>query len=1000
MSTFNFPIKNNLSVRFSREQKVFQQLTHKDALMDALISLYNNTAKCQHKDPQESANAFVQLYKPICHEFNKTKISLKDFKVLNKDTYVEGAFGKVTIVKSIHDKENIYAMKTLNKSHLIKQAGRSSPMEERLILSNENEEWLPKLYASFQDPENLYLVMEYAHGGDLENLMSIRDYKFNEDEARFYCAELILAIERVHELGYMHRDIKPANILIDSKGHIKLGDLGCCISIDTTESLFPVGTALYMSPEMSDSTFGTTIYGPEADWWSVGIILYELLYGVTPFTGKVSDIQKSLMNPKVQFDDKIEVSKEAKDLITKLLLKTKSDRLGVKGGVSGIKSHPFFKDINWTTLRKEAIPPFIPSIKSLDDTTFFAATNSQDEEDEDVFEFEDDEEEDDEEDMYRDYQFIGYSYTCSQLSKDTPSTANKESRKLDDNKAFLAQFRQKLTQPANNLEEEKLKLQQKYESEIAELKALLNEKSNTLDNIHHQMEEEKSSMNNLHSEEICRMTTLLQEKDARITELQSKVNTLETNNNDENIQRSEDIKNLNTLLEEKNEEIAVLASKNKALEVNNKKVESNLDTLLLAQSELESNVKLLAQEKKELETDLGQVKKQLEEQNDAADSTLNQELTNLRNKVETLESQLKEKVEKEIPSLESENEKLYAENRELNEQLHELENQVAAFDSKLSNEAIKSKELVSQYESKLKAQSTDYDMVIKQTKAECLELKNELLTLQNQTSTATRMKRSTKSLPSIPSNASPQLTPSAEYSPGEGRSLILSSMWQRDRDSLRNVQQALEESERKLAFAKKQVIRLKREVKCFQNYTFEQERNSEAPIKGDHYNENSFHIPHNVMDYSDKKSPTHRSIPTGKTTAKKTPLPITPPHNAVDYFSSVSSMGSIITEKNLDMLNNNTPLLKEAKIRPVYVNRDSYSKKDSAPSAISDSDALIMKEIRKEQNFINSTKRTIAARARLSRSRCEIDQELERSLELSNKKMIALQSKLEKPISI
>lgn len=125
-------------------------------------------------------------------------------------------------------------MKTLNKSHLIKQAGRSSPMEERLVLSNENEEWLPKLYASFQDTENLYLVMEYAHGGDLENLMHSRDYKFNEDEARFYCAELILAVERVHQLGYMHRDVKPANILIDSKGHIKLGDFGCCMSIETT----------------------------------------------------------------------------------------------------------------------------------------------------------------------------------------------------------------------------------------------------------------------------------------------------------------------------------------------------------------------------------------------------------------------------------------------------------------------------------------------------------------------------------------------------------------------------------------------------------------------------------------------------------------------------------------------------------------------------------------------------------------------------------------------
>lgn len=167
---------------------------------------------------------------------NKSKISLKDFQLLHKDTFVEGAFGKVTIVKSKHDKENIYAMKTLNKSYLNDQIDRSSPMEERLILSNENEEWLPKLYASFQDTKNLYLVMEYAHGGDLENLMERRSYKFSENEAKFYCAELILAVERVHQLGYMHRDIKPANILIDSKGHIKLGDLGSCISIDTTVS--------------------------------------------------------------------------------------------------------------------------------------------------------------------------------------------------------------------------------------------------------------------------------------------------------------------------------------------------------------------------------------------------------------------------------------------------------------------------------------------------------------------------------------------------------------------------------------------------------------------------------------------------------------------------------------------------------------------------------------------------------------------------------------------
>lgn len=135
----------------------------------------------------------------------------------------------------------MYALKTLNKTYLVGQMDRSSPMEERLVLSNENEEWLPKLYCSFQDEKNLYLVMEYAHGGDLENLMERRQELrgsggaalFSEEEAKFYIAELILAVERIHQLGYIHRDIKPANILIDQLGHIKLGDLGSCISIDT-----------------------------------------------------------------------------------------------------------------------------------------------------------------------------------------------------------------------------------------------------------------------------------------------------------------------------------------------------------------------------------------------------------------------------------------------------------------------------------------------------------------------------------------------------------------------------------------------------------------------------------------------------------------------------------------------------------------------------------------------------------------------------------------------
>lgn len=165
--------------------------------------------------------------RPVYHDLEKSKLSLKDFKIINSKCAI-GAFGKVTIVQY---NQHIYAMKTSKKSKLIHQSHHSSPMEERLILSQQDP-WLPSLFASFQDEKNLYLVMEYAPGGDLQGLMERRQYQpFPEHEAKFYIAELVLAIDRVHQLGYIHRDIKPGNILIDKQGHIKLGDLGSCISV-------------------------------------------------------------------------------------------------------------------------------------------------------------------------------------------------------------------------------------------------------------------------------------------------------------------------------------------------------------------------------------------------------------------------------------------------------------------------------------------------------------------------------------------------------------------------------------------------------------------------------------------------------------------------------------------------------------------------------------------------------------------------------------------------
>ncbi|KAG2233680.1 hypothetical protein INT48_009424, partial [Thamnidium elegans] len=686
---------------FAKEQRVFQQLTNKNALLDALVSLYNNTSKCLHKQ-EDTTNKFIQLYKPIYHEINKSKVSLKDFNLLYKN-FVEGAFGKVTIVKSIHDTENIYAMKTLNKSYLNQQIDRSSPMEERLILSNTNEEWLPFLYASFQDKKNLYLVMEYAHGGDLENLMERRSYQFNESEAKFYCAELILAVERIHQLGYMHRDIKPANILIDSKGHIKLGDLGSCISTDTNDDLFMVGTMPYISPEMCN--FESSAYGSEVDWWSVGIVLYELLFGQTPFTGRDIQIQMNLLNPNlsIHFNPDIHISDQAKDLLTKLLSKSKHDRLK---DPSHIKLHPFFKDLDWDTLHTTAVPPFIPSIKSLDDISFFASTNNQDEEEEEEEEEEDDDDEEEDEDVDRDLPYIGYTYSCNALSNILALQENVGDN--NNNRTYLTQLRQKLIQP-----EEDKKIRQ-YDKEISTLKAQLIEKDYIID-------------------------TMKQKEQCMQTETE----------------------NLQSLLDQK-----------------------------------DTNINTQSQRIQHLESKL--------------DTTIKQEITNYQQTITSLQRELEHKV----PLLEKENKQLSTEISTLRQQLLHQSTEISSLEQQL---LCQSKDHLSQF----KNQDTDYTMLINRAQSEINELKQELAKLQNSTTTRF-IKRTNKSLPIIPTITTTTSSISQEYSPAQGRSLILSTMWQRDRNSLKTVQQALEASENKLAFTKRQVQRLKKEVKCFQKYTFEQ----------------------------------------------------------------------------------------------------------------------------------------------------------------------------------
>lgn len=249
-------------------------------------------------------------------------------------------------------------------------------MEERnALVFAEKSIWITTLFAAFQDEENLYLIMEYVSGGSLRTLMNNRESIMQEDEARFYIAEMILAVDALHEHNYIHRDIKPENYLLDSLGHIKLADFGSCISVNDTSSTKAndtVGTPDYISPEILRALEGASHYGKAVDLWSIGVILFELLYDEVPFYseslvetyGKIMDHEKYFAYP-----DDITLSPDCKDLISKLICKQDS-RLG-QNGCSEIKSHPWFANVDWEHIR-ETKAPFVPQLSGPEDTRYFA----------------------------------------------------------------------------------------------------------------------------------------------------------------------------------------------------------------------------------------------------------------------------------------------------------------------------------------------------------------------------------------------------------------------------------------------------------------------------------------------------------------------------------------------------------------------------------------------------------------------------------------------------
>ncbi|KAI8058666.1 kinase-like domain-containing protein [Gilbertella persicaria] len=301
----------------------------------------------------------------------------------------KGDVGKVYMVRQ-KGNDKLFAMKVLSKKEMIKRNKIKRALAEQEILMTSNHPFIVTLYHCFQSQDYLYFVMEYCMGGEFFRALQLRPGKcLNEDGARFYAAEVTAALEYLHLQGHIYRDLKPENILLHQSGHIMLTDFDLskgstppgqpgvvkskspnlppsintksCVNGLRTNSF--VGTEEYIAPEVIKGCGHTSA----VDWWTLGILIYEMLFGTTPFKGNGrNETFSNILHTDIRFPHQPapyngNVSSNTKNLIRKLLHKDENQRLGSRAGAADVKQHPFFKTINFALLRNMT-PPIVPIV--------------------------------------------------------------------------------------------------------------------------------------------------------------------------------------------------------------------------------------------------------------------------------------------------------------------------------------------------------------------------------------------------------------------------------------------------------------------------------------------------------------------------------------------------------------------------------------------------------------------------------------------------------------
>ncbi|XP_050527294.1 serine/threonine-protein kinase Genghis Khan [Daktulosphaira vitifoliae] len=675
-----------------------------ETLLDILLVLYdecNNSSLRREK----TVLGFIEFVKPVASCVKSLRLTRDDFETIK--VIGRGAFGEVCVVH-MKGTEKVYAMKILNKWEMLKRAETACFQEERDVLVYGDRRWITNLHYAFQDTTNLYLVMDYYCGGDLLTLLSKFFDRLPEDMARFYIAEMILAINSIHDLNYVHRDIKPDNVLLDANGHIRLADFGSCLKVGANgyvESNVAVGTPDYISPEILQAIEdGRGCYGRECDWWSLGVCMYEMIYGETPFYAEsLVHTYAKIMNHKNCFDfpndPDLQVSEAAKDLMKKLICNAE-ERLG-QTGIKDFKEHDWFKGIDWDTIR-DSVAPYIPEVSSPTDTSHF-----------------DVEEIDVKTDIFPPtpsnpifsalhLPFVGFTFTqnscvsdLGSIGKTTPQIAvgykkNKLQNTTNDinNQSFENQIYQekpsseldlivrKLQQEKQEVEKEKQEIQEKLKAQEVELLDAVSQKNNAMTEYGHVTN--KLSELRQHKQKLSR---LVRDKEEELEEAMSKVDVLR-----QEVRRSEKVRR--ELESRLDESMAEIVNERKLREEQNNRYKTDSSTddiksnqLPYANSE-NFNQKAL-QEINRLKNEIERLELQYNENINKEQAKYNMETSKLKDRLFENEAKL-EKEKKEtfeiVQSVEFEHQKLRDELRVKQQTINQLESQIADIIQWISDE--------------------------------------------------------------------------------------------------------------------------------------------------------------------------------------------------------------------------------------------------------------------------------------------------------------------------